>query len=174
VNLSEALSVLGLEPEATWDDVKSTYRTQLRHHHPDLTSDPNASTTTARLVEAFGVVRDATERGATPLATVVDAGAAEPGSELVALHPIVVHAGVGDVFARLCEAVESVGEISYLGRHDRLVQVTVERAGFAPSHLTAEVVQQEGQTCILFTLDPLTNGLAPRIEDVVADVEGWL
>lgn len=174
MKLSEALGVLGLQPEATWDDIKTSYRTQLRKNHPDLTSEPNASATTARLVEAFGVVRDATDRGVTPLASAVAADAPDESSTLVAMHPIVVHTGIGDVYERLCAALESVGEISYLGRHDRLVQVAIERAGFAPSHLTAEVVEQENQTCILFTLDPLTNGLPPRIEDVVAELEDWL
>jgi len=174
MTLSEALGVLGLTPEATWNDIRSTYRTKLRNHHPDLTSEPNASATTARLVEAFGVVRDATDRGATALKSVVESPAEEAGSDLVAVHPIVVHTGVGDVFERLYSAVESVGEISYIDRSDRIVQVTIERPGSAPSQLTAEVVDQVGQTCILFTLDALTNGLPPRIEDVVADLEEWL
>lgn len=172
MHLSEALTVLGVTPDAEWTTVRRSYRSQLRTHHPDLTSDPNASTATARLVEAFGVVSAATDRGTTALADAVTAAEAANDALLPAV-PVVLYTE-GDVYTRLRWAMEEIGDISYANRVDRLVQATIDLPGTATSHLTAEVIDEQGQICVLFTLDPLTNGEPPQLASVVASLSRHL
>ena len=52
----EALSVLGLGPDSTWDEVRRAYRTQIRLHHPDRAGS-STDAMAVRVIEAFGVLQ---------------------------------------------------------------------------------------------------------------------
>lgn len=158
-----ALQTLGLEPTAPWEDVRSAYRSGLMSSHPDRDDSPDAAAETDRIVAAFRTLREATGDGAATVLSLFD-----PADAVGA--PLVLDARHGDVFERLLEAMGTVGEISYIDRESGFLQTTVERAGFAASHLTVEITPLGIHSQALFTLETLGTGSPPDLADVVAEI----
>ena len=62
MDTGEALAVLGISPGATADEVRTAYRRLIRTSHPDRSGgDPAATHQTARLTQAYAVIRSAIE-----------------------------------------------------------------------------------------------------------------
>jgi molecular chaperone DnaJ len=56
--------VLGLERNATTDDIKSAFRRLARKYHPDVSQEPDAEERFKEVNEAYGVLSDADKRAA--------------------------------------------------------------------------------------------------------------
>lgn len=177
--LAAALGALRVSPPAEWEDVRSAYRNGLMAVHPDTTSGTGDEARTADIVEAFRLLRGATQDGAVPLATVLATAAATAAAAVAAasvgpsvatdLSPaVVLESARGDVYARVKDALATEGTISGVDPSAGLIQVVVETPGFAASQLTAEVTPTgDGDAQVLFTLDPLGVGEAPPLEAIV-------
>ncbi len=163
VDTADALRTLQVEPGAVWDDVRRQYRELLLINHPDHASDADAANRTDRIVAAFRVLRDHTADGIRPLPAPLPSHSPEP-------PPLVLYARPGDVFARLCQAAEHVGHVAYVDRDSNLIQVVIERQGWAASQLTAEITPSDDLSTVMFSLEPLGAGEAPPIADVVAEL----
>ena len=159
VEVVDALSVLGLQPPCDWDAVRSAYRDRLMASYPDTANDSASTEQTAADVAAFRALRTLTEDGTLPLPhhVVEDDG----------LGLMVLYARPGDVFARLCQAADEIGHLSYAAREANLLQVTIATDQWAPSQLTAELTAEGEVTTALFSLEALGVEEAPPIADVV-------
>jgi len=156
----DALGVLGLTPPCSWDDVRQAYRDRLMASHPDTATDASAEQTEA-VVAAFRSLRNLTEDGLLPLPYL-------PGEEGTGVGPLILYARPGDVFARMCQAADEIGHLSYADRDANLLQVTISSDEWAPSQLTAELSAQGEVTTALFSLEALGTAAAPPIAEVVA------
>lgn len=155
----DALSVLGLSPPCDWEDVRNAYRDRLMASHPDTANEGASAERTEAVVAAFRALRTLTEDGTLPLPhqNVADDG----------LGLMVLYARPGDVFARLCQAADEIGHLSYADRDANLLQVTIASDEWAPSQLTAELTAEGELTTALFSLEALGVDEAPPIADVV-------
>jgi len=163
VETPEALDVLGLDMDASFEDMRSAYRDLLMLHHPDVDTSPGAADRTNDVVNAFRCLRDATQEGLVLL----------PVQDLLPVLgtdalPLVLRARPGDVFQRLYDAVESIGDISGIDRDSGIVQAIVTMDGTGPCQLGAEIDRSGADPRILFTLEALTAEPPPDIADVVS------
>lgn len=157
-----ALRTLGLRHDANKDQITAAYRKLIRKVHPDVGGDTAAA---ARITEAYAWLQRSAPRSAQA------AKGAEPApseERLVLLLP------PGDVFARLCELGQRLGELSYLDPQAGIMQVTFTALNSAPCQLMATVVAganpEESQ--VEFTLESLTNAVPPPIAAVVGHMFG--
>jgi hypothetical protein len=159
VEVVDALAVLGLNPPCDWDAVRSAYRDRLMASHPDTASEGASGEQTAAVVAAFRALRTLTADGTLPLPyqTVEENG----------LGPMVLYARPGDVFARMCQAADEIGHLSYADREANLLQATIASDEWAPSQLTVELTAEGDVTTALFSLEALGVEQAPPIADVV-------
>ena len=157
MNRDTALRTLGLRHDAHNDQITAAYRKLIRKAHPDVGGDTAAA---ARITEAYAWLRQSAPRsvraprGAEPV----------PSDErLVLLLP------PGDVFARLCELGQRLGELSYLDPQAGIMQVTFTALNSAPCQLMATVVAGSNpeESQVEFTLEALTNAVPPPIAAVV-------
>lgn len=177
--LAAALGALRVSPPADWEDVRSAYRDGLMSAHPDTTGEADVDGRTSGVVDAFRLLRSATQDGLVPLAQVMAEAAAAAAvataaatlgasSENPLLPAVVLETAPGDVFSRVHEALSTEGEISGIDPSAGMVQAVVNTPGYAASQLTAEVTPTgDGDAQVLFTLEPLGVGEAPPIESIV-------
>lgn len=168
MEITEALTVLGLDGASTFEDMRSAYRELLLKHHPDVDPRPEAAETTAAVVEAFRFLRAETQDGTVALP---QPELPVPGSDAA---PVLLIARPGDVFARLLAATEEVAEISGVDRHSGFLQAVVTEPGYGPSQLTAELDTSQGDSRILFTLESLSEQPGPPIADIVGRISPYL
>jgi len=159
VEVVDALSVLGVSTPCDWEEVRGAYRTRLMASHPDTGSGAASSEQTEAIVAAYRALRTITEDGMLPLPYQV--------AEDDGLGPMVLYARPGDVFARMCQAADEIGHLSYADRELNMLQVTIASEEWAPSQLTAELTAEGELTTALFSLEALGVGEAPPIADVV-------
>jgi len=129
--------------------------------HPDTADTDGSAEQTEAVVAAFRALRTLTEDGLLPLPY-------QPGEEDDGIGPMVLYARPGDVFARMCQAADEIGHLSYADRDANLLQVTIASEEWAPSQLTAELTAEGEVTTALFSLEALGTQDAPPIAEVVA------
>lgn len=186
MEVAEALSVLGVEADASWSEVRASYRRLLLLNHPDVRSGAGASKRTARITSAYALLSEVTANGRKPfpLPRVRDRelfsqqgvspqqGGAEPkqadsavgGEEVLEREP--AHSP-GEVFGRLRSAAAEVGELRRADRRSGRIEVSLGAVG-RRSILQAEVGQNsEGETTIGFTLRSPAGAAPPPIRPIV-------
>lgn len=157
-----ALRTLGLRHDARNDQITAAYRRLIRKAHPDVGGD---NAVAARITEAYARLRQSAP------SSVRAPGGAEPvpsDERLVLLLP------PGDVFARLCELGQRLGELSYLDPQAGIMQVTFTALNSAPCQLMATVVAGSNpeESQVEFTLEALSNAVPPPIAAVVGHMFG--
>jgi len=172
MDIGDALGVLGLDPTASFEDIRGAYRDALMRHHPDRAStgddDANAAERTEQIVTAFRLLRAETQDGRVPLATTSLLPALGSDS-----RPLVLVAQPGDLFQRLLAAIDSVAEISFVDRDSEILCAVITEQGTA-SQLSAEVDRSGPDAQILFTLESLTAGEPPDLADIVRRIDHHL
>ena len=159
----DALEVLGIEAPCSWDDVRNAYRDLLMASHPDTATSSASAERTAAIVAAFRSLRTLTDDGLRPVPAPLGDALADDDA-----GPLVLYARPGDVFARLCQAAELIGHVSYADRESNILQVTIGSEEWAPAQLTAELSAEGAVTTAMFSLEALGVEPAPPIADVVA------
>ena len=159
VEVVDALGVLGLHAPCSWEDVRAAYRERLMSSHPDTAVDTASAEETEAVIAAFRALRTITDDGLRPLPY-------QPGED-DGVGPMVLYARPGDVFARMCQAADQIGHLSYADRDANLLQVTIGNHEWAPAQLTAELSAEGEVTTALFSLEPLGTQEAPPIAEAV-------
>jgi len=175
MEVGEARAVLGVGAEARWEEVRTAYRRLLRRHHPDVAVGvPAATATTARIVAAFGALR--AERSArsrqgedavdgTAAATPAPGGPpADEGDTLVLPAP------ADEAFLALLEAVQEVGEATYVDAEVGLLETIVGSGPGACSLVVSLQGRSNGTTEAFVTLEPLGQGPPPPLAPIVAEL----
>lgn len=102
----EARALLGVGATATAAEIRAAWRRSVRGAHPDVTAGPEAGVRTARLNEAYAVLRD------LPPASPVPVPAAAP-------PPV-------DRFLALLDAAHRTGDVTYVDRASGLLELLVD------------------------------------------------
>ncbi|MEE9211099.1 MAG: DnaJ domain-containing protein [Phycisphaeraceae bacterium] len=63
VELPDYYKILGIEPDATAEDIKKAYRRLARETHPDVSHDKAAQEKFIQIREAYDILQDAEQRG---------------------------------------------------------------------------------------------------------------
>ncbi len=194
---AEARTLLGVGAGAAVEEIRTAFRRRLHHAHPDVAPrDPEATRTTARLVEAYGVLRRGRSR-------VVDDRAPPPGRTS---HPdrgarvavdgdhLAFAAPRRDVYLRLIEVADQIGEVTYVDPDARLLDTVVivddgtacsllavlqERLlPVGPPHSAGTGVADcrgwAAGTEVFFTVEPLGGEARPPVAPLVAAVASLL
>lgn len=162
MNRDTALKTLGLKHDAQRDDISAAYRKLIRKAHPDVGGDTAVA---ARITEAYAWLQHSAP---STVASPRTSKAAPSDERLVLLLP------PGDVFARLCELGQRLGELSYLDPQAGIMQVTFTALNSVPCQLMATVVAGSNpeESQVEFTLEALTNAVPPPIASVVSHMFG--
>lgn len=166
-----ALQILNLSQEASWDDIRRTFREQIRLCHPDLVGDTEAARTrSSALNQAFGHLEHVTQRGTVPLGKVDGAkqrSAIVPGTDTRSDPIISLNTPTDDVFMHLVEAAHEFGDVSYVSPSEEMVQVLVSPPEGERYQLLISIVANSSPPQVQFSLDSLTSRPAAPIEHVV-------
>lgn len=138
MDVQEAARVLGVEPQAPWDDVRRAYRLAIAIHHPDRTGDAGDETA-VRIIEAFRVLERAHQ---DPHAAPGRVGSAAPprpappppppsrhvvpeGAVLTRVDDdtLRIDAPADEAFRWLIEGAHELGDVTYLDRSGPIFEV---------------------------------------------------
>ena len=163
----EALDVLGVGRDASWQTIRRAHRTSIVAAHPDT---GGSAASAARINQALDVLRRATDDGRTPLP---DPAPAPPRRD-VAPRPdgapttrVPLHDPI-EVLLRLADAAHDVGEVVFVDPIDGLLEVIVgDEPGVGQLTASVDAAGDDGVP-VAFTLEPLGVAPAPPIGDVVA------
>jgi len=181
VTPAEAALVLGIKPEAPWEQVRAAYRDEIRAHHPDRTG-PTRENRAALINEAYRVLvaarRERVPR-TTPPAT------DPPGSTQVPPRPperdrsgappvlridgdtLFVTAPSDETFRWLLEAAHDVGEITYVDRSMPIMEVLCQFEGEPATSLVLTLQGRGGGTEVFCTVESIEARPAPPTSAVV-------
>jgi hypothetical protein len=181
VDTGEALAVLGLSSGAALSDVRAAYRRLVREHHPDLRGDAG-SRKTARLTEAYAVLRRVAEEGATDTIEVDSPAPNDPAApppptkspydeaveaERAAGDTIILRAPLGEAFAVLFEAAGRIGHIAYFDRQLGILETIVRFEGGPSCSLLITLQGRMGGTEAFCTLESIEATPTPPIRPVI-------
>ena len=193
VKVAEALAVLELKEDASWTEVRASYRRLLRLHHPDVRAGAEeAAQRTARIISAYALLARLTEEGRKPLRqlqqpnsrtahpsqeartaprnpSTPEAEPASPNGEAAASTSLGRKPADAPerVFRRLSEAAPEFGEVLSSNAAKGTLDVGLTEIGKG-SVLRAEVGRNsKGETVIGFTLHSPEGVAAPPIRPVV-------
>ena len=185
MEVAEALSVLGVDEDASWSEVRASYRRLLLSNHPDVRRSAGASKRTARIISAYELLTEVTANGRKPFPPprVRSPGAFLPqdGQDGAPQHQAASSAvggseevlgrepahSPGVIFGRLRSAAAEIGELRSVNRRSGTIEVLIGAAG-RRSTLKAEVGRnEEGETIIGFTLRSPAETAPPPIRPIV-------
>jgi len=184
MDTGEALAVLGISPGATADEARSAYRRLIRRSHPDRSGgDPAATHQTARLTQAYAVIRSAIEAngGASvpaappkpyasdPVATRIptDGQDMSVDAQLLDGDTIAVQAPADEAFALLFEAAGRVGHIAYFDRQLGILETVVRFEGGPTCSVLITLQGRAMYTEAFCTMESIEAAPTPPIRSVV-------
>lgn len=163
--------MLGVPPDADLIDVRAAYLRLVRVHHPDVAPGRSEATAeTARLTEAWSVLRRGTTTDDAP------SGPEAPADPRAARHrpgPVAdgrdVDADVAGSatpdFLALLDAASALGEVTWADRHAQMVQVVLRPDPSGPTcQLVAGLLQVEDGFALRTALESLEAQPAPPLE----------
>ena len=175
----EALSVLGLSPGATTDEVRASYLRLIRDHHPDRAlGDPGATRQTARLTQAYAVVRAAVAASGGASVPVPDPPPPTPNppfdprvdpvdADLVDGDTIAIDAPADEAFALLFEAAGRVGHVAYFDRQLGILETIVRFEGGPTCSVLITLQGRALATEAFCTMESIEAAPTPPIRPVV-------
>ncbi len=133
MTLDDALAALAVTRGASEHEVRTAYRRLIGAAHPDRAGgDPDATRRTARLTQAYAVVRRALAEGQMVAPAAVESAVEEvdarPAAE-IDQDSIVVDVPADEAFAALFEAAGRVGHVAYFDRNLGLLETVVRFEG---------------------------------------------
>lgn len=183
MQLTEALVVLGVAPGASGDEVRRAYLRLVRDRHPDRAdSGPDATRQTARLTEAYAVLRRALADsdgdmvpGPPPVSPVPPAAPPSAPVEVRADEDsLTIAAPADEAFAVLFEAAGRVGHIAYFDRHLGILETVVRFEGGPSCSVLITLQGRAHGTEAFCTMESMeaapTPPIAPVVEALVAEL----
>lgn len=173
---AEARRILGVGAHAPPGEVRAAFRSRLRLAHPDVVPETaGADRATANLVEAYAVLRRLPSRAPGPTPEAAGADMRPEEGEMVRHGDSLLVPGPPDeVYRRLVEAAQGIGEITYLDPDARLLDTIVTTDEGIACSLLASLQGRTASTEIFFTLEPLGHGTGPAVGPIVAEVADLL
>jgi DnaJ domain len=172
VTLDDALAALAVTRGASEHDVRTAYRRLIGAAHPDRASDdPEATRRTARLTQAYAVVRRALTDGqmgaevvpADPVAQVVDTAAVAEVDQ----DSIVIDVPADEAFAALFEAAGRVGHVAYFDRNLGLLETVVRFEGGPTCSVLITLQGRAYGTEAFCTMESIEAAPTPPIAPVI-------
>ncbi len=185
VDEAEARRVLAVSAGATAEEVRRAFRRGLHRSHPDVApDDPGAGRDTARLVQAYAVLRRARpaapgdrppragRAGAAP--EPAPAPAAEAGRIIVHGDSLTYPAPPDEVYRRLVQAADQLGELTYVDPDARLLDTVVLTPEGTACSLLASLQGRAHGTEVFLTLEPLGRDPCPPVGPLVVELAARL
>jgi hypothetical protein len=172
-------------PRAGAEELRTAFRLKLRRAHPDLVpDDPQATLTTARLIGAYALLRQAVLRQAVPRhvdptlgrVPVPEPPLSAPLGTAVAVDgdSLTYPAPLDEVYRRLLAAADQLGELTYVDPDARLLDTVITMADGTACSLLASLQGRAHGTEVFFTLEPLGRGRCPPVDPLVAELAALL
>lgn len=141
----EARAVLGLDPAATPEAVRSAFRRLVRTAHPDVTGDDGA--TTRRLTDAYRTLLDEPATATTVTTTTSPTAGAD--TLVLALPP-------DEAFLTVLDAAAAIGAVTTADAESHLLEVlvTFDDGHTANALLSLQGRAATGSTDAFVTVDP--------------------
>ena len=162
MEIEEALRILSLPADSSWDAIRRAHRAAIVSAHPDAGGSAAAA---ARVNQALDTLARATDDGRRPLPAPPPppVPTAPPDRRVRLQDPT-------EVLFRLADAAHDIGEVVFVDPEAGLLEVIVgEQPGVG--QLTASVDAFDGDGVpVAFTLEPLGVTPAPRIDTVVREL----
>jgi len=181
VTLDEALAVLAVSPGASDAEVRAAYRRLVTAAHPDRPdAGPDANHQTARLTEAYAVIRRAlAERPDHQVPPGPEADQAGPeglGVQGVDQDSITLDAPADEAFAALFEAAGRVGHVAYFDRHLGILETVVRFEGGPSCSVLITLQGRAYGTEAFCTMESMeaapTPPIAPVVDALVEELTG--
>ncbi|CAN5699345.1 hypothetical protein BH24ACT2_BH24ACT2_01450 [soil metagenome] len=174
---AEARRILGVSAQASPDEVRAAFRSRLRLAHPDVVpGDTGAGRATASLVEAYALLRLLPPPSSTsaPPEPSVATRRRRPGDVVCDGDSLLVTGPPDEVYRRLVEVAQGIGEITYLDPDARLLDTIVTTDQGIACSLLASLQGRAAGTEIFFTIEPLGGRTGPAVEPFVAELAALL
>ena len=174
---AEARRVLGVGANAAPEEVRAAFRARLRLAHPDVApGDAGAGRATASLVEAYATLRQPPPRSGRPAPATAagDTGRRYPSGVVRDGDSLHVAGPPDEVYRRLVEVAQGIGEITYLDPDARLLDTIVTTDEGVACSLLASLQGRTAGTEIFFTIEPLGGETGPAVEPLVAELAALL
>jgi hypothetical protein len=188
VTLDEALAVLGISRGTRDTDVRAAYRRLVSAGHPDRAdAGPDATRLTARVTQAYAVVRRAVDQAGDGIVPVTPAARPPPVPEPAAPPPsadpdrwaegtgvsqvdqdsITIAAPADEAFAALFEAAGRVGHLAYFDRHLGILETVVRFEGGPSCSVLITLQGRAYGTEAFCTMESIEAAPTPPIAPVV-------
>jgi hypothetical protein len=158
MKVDEARRTLGVGDGASSDEVRDAYRRLVRERHPDRDRSRDATEVTARLTEAYAVLRRAMAQG-PPTAAPLEVK--EEGDSLWLDVP------ADEAFAALFEAAGRVGHVAYFDRHLGLLETVVRFEGGPTCSVLVTLQGRAFGTEAFVTMESIEAAPTPPIAPVI-------
>lgn len=167
MDILEARTILGVDADTGWPEVRRAYRERIRAAHPDVSDRADAAGASARLTLAYATLRRV--RDATPDPVPAPPPADSEGVYLIGTDTILVPAPSDEAFTRLLDAAHLLGSVSFIDRSSGFLEAVVRVVdGPACSVVVSLQGRATGGTEAFVTIEPLGQGVAPPVEPVTA------
>ncbi len=165
-DIYEALEELGVSADMAWEQIRASYRKQIRAAHPDLVDSNSAATEAARLNLAFGILVKATDNGKVPLS-----GTRNDNSTSYALE---LSVSTEDIFRQFISAAHNLGEVTYISREDGLINVLLGQNAQERTELLIILEIDADPITALFTLESHNQATSLDIHSLVTHFQELL
>ena len=153
--VDEALKVLEVGRDATWDEIRTSYRDSVRSVHPDINASKVNNNLVISLNEAYATLVAVTNNGKKPIPVEESPMLEEPDAKSV-----VRFSDSADPFDLILDVSHDVGDVIYVSEEEGLVQVLIDAGKRTESILLAQVDNSVFPIQVLFTLE-LQSGDRP-------------
>ena len=153
--VDEALKVLEVGRDATWDEIRTSYRDSVRSVHPDINASKVNNNLVISLNEAYATLVAVTNNGKKPIPVEEPPLLEEPDAKSV-----VRFSDSAAPFDLILDVSHDVGDVIYVSEEEGLVQVLIDAGKRTESILLAQVDNSVFPIQVLFTLE-LQSGDQP-------------
>ena len=161
--VDEALRVLEVGRDATWDEIRTSYRDIVRSVHPDVNTSQANNNLVISLNEAYATLVLATNNGEKPIPVEESPPQEEPDAKSV-----VRFSDSADPFDLILDMSHDVGDVIYVSEEEGLVQVLIDAGKRTESILLAQIDSSVLPIQVLFTLELQSGDQPLDIVDLVS------
>ena len=165
-----AAQILGVSPDAPWDEVRRAYRDGMRREHPDARRDGDARAAVA-LNAAFRTLDEARRSpgaGAPPEPPPPPPPAFGPfGVARLDHDTLALDVPADEAYRVLLDAAHDVGEVTYVDRTGPIIEVLCRFVGEPATSLMLTLQGRATHTEVLCTVVSIEARPAPPTEAVV-------